>query len=265
MKSTWLILGLITVATGSANAQDMQGFDPNAPAVPDFKLTPFYDANLDFAGKQPGDILKTESVQAPEGAVAWRVMYVSRTWDDRLVPVTGLIVAPKETGSAPRPILNWAQGTTGGARVCAPSLDDNPAQNLVQRSDTAPIDYGVPYLTDFLARGFVVVASDYYGLGGPGVHQFLVGTTAARNGLDIARAARSMKDLNAGVDLLTFGWSQGGAGSDFYGRGAAGLRPRTCTPWRGRHRPWNFVSPFYGDSAHLCFRASVQFGLLRFA
>lgn len=41
VKSTWLILGLITVATGSANAQDMQGFDPNAPAVPDFKLTPF--------------------------------------------------------------------------------------------------------------------------------------------------------------------------------------------------------------------------------
>lgn len=142
-------------------------------------------------------------------------MYESRTWDDRLVPVTGLIVAPKETGSAPRPILNWAQGTTGGARVCAPSLDDNPAQNLVQRSDTAPIDYGVPYLTDFLARGFVVVASDYYGLGGPGVHQFLVGTTAARNGLDIARAARSMKDLNAGVDLLTFGWSQGGGRQRF--------------------------------------------------
>lgn len=198
-------------------SQDMEGFDPNAPSVPDFKLTPFYESNLEYIGKKPGDLLKKESIPAPEGAVAWRVMYVSRTWDDRLVPVTGIIAAPEGVSETPRPILNWVHGTTGGARICAPSLADDPAQNLVQRSDTTPIDYGVPYLTDFLARGFVVVATDYYGLGGPGVHQYLVGNTGARNGLDIARASREIKEINAGLNLLTFGWSVGGHAALFTG------------------------------------------------
>ncbi len=198
-------------------AQDMEGFDPNAPSVPDFKLTPFYESNLEYIGKKPGDLLKKESIPAPEGAVAWRVMYVSRTWDDRLVPVTGIIVAPKGVSKRPRPILNWEHGTTGGARICAPSLADDPAQNLVQRSETTPIDYGVPYLTDFLAKDFVVVATDYYGLGGPGVHQYLVGNTGARNGLDIARAARKINEINAGLNLLTFGWSVGGHAALFTG------------------------------------------------
>ncbi len=94
--------------------------------------------------------------------------------------------------------------------MSAPSLAPNPAQELVERSATAPIDYGVPYLNDFLTRGFVVVATDYYGLGGPGVHQYLVGATSARNGLDIARAARNLPDTGAGAEVITIGWSQGG-------------------------------------------------------
>jgi pimeloyl-ACP methyl ester carboxylesterase len=199
----------------SSSSHALQGFDPNAKPVPDFELTPFYDADLDFATKAPGEILKTEPIAAPAGALAWRVMYVSRTWDDRLVPVTGIIVAPQGHSARPRPILCWLHGTTGGARVAAPSLAPNPAQDLVQRSESAPIDYGVPYLTDLLAKGYVVVATDYYGLGGPGVHQYIVGSTAARNGLDIARAARRLEDTHAGRELLTFGWSQGGHGGLF--------------------------------------------------
>jgi pimeloyl-ACP methyl ester carboxylesterase len=231
----------------------MQGFDPNAKPVPDFELTPFYDADLSFATKSPGEILKTEPIPAPDGAVAWRVMYVSRTWDDRLVPVTGIIVAPQGASAKPRPILAWLHGTTGGARVAAPSLAPNPAQNLVQRSETAPIDYGVPYLTDFLAKGYVVVATDYYGLGGPGVHQYIVGSTAARNGLDIARAARNLKETGAGPDLLTFGWSQGGhAGMfiaeeqpayapEFNHRGLVAIAPGTTAGVRFMNIPHAYV------------------------
>ena len=109
--------------------------------------------------------------------------------------------------------------------MAAPSLADNPAQNLVQRSKTTPIDHGVPYLTDFLARGYVVVATDYYGLGGPGAHQYVVGSTSARNGLDIARAAKEMKDLNAGSDLLVMGWSQGGHAAIFTGEEQSAYAP----------------------------------------
>lgn len=218
---------LLCIITGivSATVQAQEGFDPNAKLPPDFKLTPFYDAGLDYLGKKPGEVVRIEAVPAPAGANAWRVMYVSRTWDDRLVPLTGLVVAPKEPGSKPRPVLNWLHGTTGGSRTSAPSLAENPAQNLVQRSDTAPVDYGVPYLTDFLKRGYVVVATDYYGQGGPGVHQYVVGSTAARNGLDLVRAARSLKDVNAGVDLFTFGWSQGGHAALFTGEEQAAYAP----------------------------------------
>lgn len=210
------VLGIIVFAS-SASAQQQEGFSATDRLAPEFQLTPFYDANLDFAGAKPGDVIKREAVPAPAGAVAWRVMYVSRTWDDRLVPVTGIVVAPKEPSSSGRPIINWEHGTTGTARISAPSLAPNPAQELVQRSASAPIDYGVPYLNDFLKRGFVVVATDYYGLGGPGVHQYLVGTTSARNGLDIARAARTLSDAGAGSEVITIGWSQGGHAALFTG------------------------------------------------
>jgi len=198
------------LSISGVDAQQLEGFSASDKLAPEFVVTPFYEAGLAYAGHKAGDIIKREPITAPAGANAWRVMYVSRTWDDRLVPVTGIIVAPKGESSSPRPILNWEHGTTGGSRASAPSLAPNPAQELVQRSATAPIDYGIPYLGDFLKRGFVVVASDYYGLGGPGIHQYLVGESAARNGLDIARAARNLSETGAGADLVTLGWSQGG-------------------------------------------------------
>ncbi|MBK6877789.1 MAG: hypothetical protein IPG99_15375 [Ignavibacteria bacterium] len=83
--------------------------------------------------------------------------------------------------------------------------------------ETVPIDYGVPYLTDFLTKGYIVVATDYYGQGGPGIHQYFAGNTSARNGLDIARASHQIEELNAGFELLTFGWSQGGHAALFTG------------------------------------------------
>ncbi len=248
-----LICGMVMICfpIGSVFAQDMQGFDPNAKPVPDFKVTSFYESNLEYIGRKPGDLLKKEPIPAPEGAVAWRIMYVSRTWDDRLVPVTGFIVAPKGVSKMPRPILNWTHGTTGGARNCAPSLADNPAQNLVQRSETVPIDYGVPYLTDFLSRGFIVVATDYYGQGGPGVHQYFVGNTAARNGLDIARAARKIKEINAGLNLLTFGWSQGGHTALFTGEEQPAYAPEFRHLGTAAIAPGNTVGLHYVNIPHI--------------
>ena len=70
MLAAWFTLALST----TSQAQDMQGFDPNAEPVPDFELTPFYETDLDFVGKKPGTILKVEEIPAPEGAEAWRVI-----------------------------------------------------------------------------------------------------------------------------------------------------------------------------------------------
>ncbi len=238
-------------AMSLAVAQDMTGFDPNANLVPDFKLTPFYESRFEYIGRKPGDLLKKESVQAPEGAVAWRVMYVSRTWDDRLVPVTGLIISPSTPSSKPRPILNWLHGTTGGARNCAPSLADNPAVTLVQRSETVPIDYGVPYLTDFLEKGYIVVATDYYGQGGPGIHQYFAGNTSARNGLDIARASHQIEELNAGFELLTFGWSQGGHAALFTGEEQPDYAPEFNQLGVAALAPGNLVGLHFVNIPHI--------------
>lgn len=211
------ILAVMMGFTQTSWGQEMQGFSANDKLAPDFKLTAFYESCTKHVGKRSGEVIQTEEIPAPEGAKAWRVMYVSRTWDNKEVPVTGIIVAPKEATAKPRPVLTWAHGTTGGARNCAPSLAPNPAQELVQRSETAPVDYGVPYLKDLLARGMVVVATDYQGQGAPGVHQYCVGNSAARNALDIVRAAQNLEATNAGSEFMTMGWSQGGHAGLFVG------------------------------------------------
>jgi len=46
-----------------------------------------------------------------------------------------------------------------------------------------------------LARGYVVVATDYEGLGDPGVHPYLVGVSEAYAVLDSVRAASSRQRM----------------------------------------------------------------------
>jgi alpha-beta hydrolase superfamily lysophospholipase len=157
-------------------------------------------------------------------------MYVSTTFNGTRVAVSGLVVAPRR-GRVPkggRKVLAWAHGTVGGARTCAPSEQPNPAQNLVDYYGFASpyaVDVGVPALTTFLRRGYVVAATDYQGLGGPGVHQYVVGATEARNVLDSVRAAQRIPSTHAGNDVVTLGWSQGGGASIWVGQDAAYGRP----------------------------------------
>ena len=206
----------------------LEGMDAVSEPVEDFALTPFYTSVPDCSGRPAGELLKFEAVPAPERACAWRVMVASRTWDDRPVAVTGLVVAPTARAVAPRPVLSWCHGTTGGNRQAAPSLAERPAQDWVQRGGDVPIDHGVPYLGDWLARGHVVVASDGYGLGGPGVHHYLVGSSGARNAIDLARAAGQLPGVQAGPNLLAFGWSVGGHTALFVGEEQPAYAPELC-------------------------------------
>jgi alpha-beta hydrolase superfamily lysophospholipase len=125
-------------------------------------------------------------------------------------------------------VLAWAHGTVGGARSCAPSEQTNPAQNLINYYSFAssyPVDVGVPALTTFIKRGYVVAATDYQGLGGPGVHQYVIGTTEARNVLDSVRAAQHIQLTHAGKDVVSLGWSQGGGAAIWVGQDAAYGKP----------------------------------------
>lgn len=162
-----------------------------------------------------GQIIAQESVAtAIPGARAWRIAYISSDVGDRSTIATALVVAPE--GEAPaggRPIMAWAHGTTGAAQNCGPSQVLDPAVPLNEYflvGGNSWTDYGLPNLAEFISDGYVVIGTDYQGLGGGGVHQYGVAATQARDLIDAARAASSMKETGAGKTAFGYGWSQGG-------------------------------------------------------
>ncbi len=95
--------------------------------------------------------------------------------------------------------MAWAHGTTGYAPKCAPSLLPDP--------------YAVgalPPLDEVLANGWVLVATDYIGLGTEGPHPYLIGEPSGRAVLDAVRAARTLDDVELGPRTVVWGHSQGG-------------------------------------------------------
>ncbi|MBC3839430.1 hypothetical protein GXW82_02085 [Streptacidiphilus sp. 4-A2] len=202
----------------------------------------FYNPPSPLPAGAHGEVIWARRVAAPAHAEACRILYLSTLHDGRRVAVSGLVVWP--TGKAPRGgrnVVAWAHGTVGGPRQCAPSAAPDPAQNLVDYytyKSPYSIDVGVPALTKFLAAGDVVVATDYQGLGTPGVHQYVVAGTETHNVLDSVEAARRLQSAQAGNRLAVLGWSQGGGAALFIGQtirsytpgldlvGTAALAPR---------------------------------------
>lgn len=145
------------------------------------------------------------------GAVAYRIRYTSHDVQGKLTESTGLVIAPA-AASENRKVLSWAHGTTGIGDACCPSAQLDPARELVtyfQSNSPTEIDYGVPGLQKFIDDDWVVVATDYQGLGTPGMHQYTVNITNAIDAVMIVHAAREMS-VGAGTKFGVIGWSQGG-------------------------------------------------------
>jgi pimeloyl-ACP methyl ester carboxylesterase len=70
-----------------------------------------------------------------------------------------------------------------------------------------------------------VVATDYQGLGTPGVHQYVVAGTETHNVLDSVLAARRLRPVHASRRLAVLGWSQGGGAAIFVGQTMRGYTP----------------------------------------
>ena len=99
------------------------------------------------------------------------------------------------------PLIAWAHGTTGLGDSCAPS---NEAEN----------DQLAQALVGF---GYAVVATDYEGLGTPGVHPYVVGASEAHSVLDSVRAVYEL-GLPVTDEWVVFGHSQGGHAAMFTGQ-----------------------------------------------
>ena len=190
----------------------------SAPAMTEPAVPPFYQSVMKMKAEgKLGQIIKKEKVATSiPGAEAWRVAYISSDMNDKPTISTGLILAP--TGAAPaggRPIISWSHGTTGNAQNCGPSQVTNPAQSLNQYflvNGNSWTDYGLPSPEQFIKDGYVVVGTDYQGLGGGGRHQYAVAKTNGRDAINAARAAGSIKALGTNKKTVMIGWSQG-AGS----------------------------------------------------
>lgn len=197
------VLGsLFALCLGKANAE---------PSIP-----PFYESlqKTNPSGKL-GQVIKQEKISTSiKDAQAWRIAYISSDVNERPTISTALVVAP--IGTAPaggRPIVAWAHGTTGTAQSCGPSQVLNPAVPLNQYflvSGNSWTDYGLPNLETFIKEGYVVVGTDYQGLGAGGRHQYVVSSTQGRDVINSARAVGSMSEIGAGKKAVVYGWSQGG-------------------------------------------------------
>ena len=174
---------------------------PGPKAVPDIPaphgLPAFYAVPQPLPHTGPGTLLKSARLRVPGlDGTAYRVMYLSESVKGRPVPVTGLVVVPhRPPPSGGYPVVTWGHGTNGMADQCAPSLDPTT---------------DVPLANDLLDQGWEVTASDYQGEGTPGLLPYLVGVSAARNTIDIVRAARHLGAAHASADYVVWGHSEGG-------------------------------------------------------
>lgn len=182
--------------------------------APPSRADDFYTATAAELRGRPGSIIRTAPFPgAPLGATAHKVLYRSTGLRGERIAVSGVIAVP--SGPVPpdgRPVVAWAHGTTGVARKCAPSLYP---QSLTW----------IPGLADMLARGYVVAATDYPGLGTAGTHPYLIGESEGRAVLDSVRAARDLDAAGASNRFAVWGHSQGGHAALFAGQFARSYAP----------------------------------------
>jgi alpha-beta hydrolase superfamily lysophospholipase len=185
-------------------------------------VTSFYDPPNPLPPEPPGTLIRAEEItgvpNVPSGAEFWRILYHSRTATGADVAVSGYVIVPG--GKVPaggHPVIAWAHGTTGTARTCAPSLVPGP-------SDGAGL-YLTPDLDALLSAGYEITATDYQGLGAPGVTPYLVGNAEGEDVLDAARAASQLPGADLSHDVVIVGHSEGGQAALFAGQLAPSYAP----------------------------------------
>ncbi len=165
-------------------------------------LDPFYTPPDPLPSTDPGHLIRYEPLGDDiEGASAYRILYVSEAPDGSPTVSGGFIVVP----DAPAPpggreVVAWAHPTVGLGEACAPSRRSNPiADELTE-----------PWMLQMVKFGWVVVATDYAGLGTPGPSLYLIGRAEAYDVVNSVRAARQFPGVDAGTDWAVYGHSQGG-------------------------------------------------------
>lgn len=206
-QAAWRSIAVCVVLAANTSAvADEPGLPRDVPdalrleAADALPLTPFYDTPENLGATKPGDLLRSEpgvGYQLPQGAHAIRILYHSRDSRGRDVATSAVILLP--AGTPPKngwPIIAWAHGTSGIARICAPSLAKD-------------VTYGEEGLMPMVRAGFAVVATDYHGLGTAGRHEYLNKIAQTRDVIYAIPAARAAAPA-LGRKWVVDGHSQGG-------------------------------------------------------
>jgi pimeloyl-ACP methyl ester carboxylesterase len=199
------LLGLLAAGTlvlAGCNGEAEGGSDGGATttAAADESAAPegdaFYVPPDPLPEGEPGDVIWSAGVSAPDGFVGWRVLYLSESVAGDAIAVSGLVYAPEEPVAEDPLVIGYAHGTTGLGDSCAPS----------RRTDMAQM-FGA---SGYLRPDTVLALTDYEGLGTPGVHPYIVGLSEGRSVLDSVRAAQNLIDSGNDTPVLIAGHSQGG-------------------------------------------------------
>ncbi len=164
----------------------------------------FYDVPADIGRYPTGALVKAERARDLAGPLdglrATRIMYRSTGVDGQPIGMTGIVFAPGGQSAPPGgwPVVSYAHGTTGVGDGCAPS-----------KSPTLYWPDNAAFVARLVADGFVVVVTDYEGLGVEGLHPYLDLDSEARAVIDAVPAAREVVP-RASADWAVVGHSQGG-------------------------------------------------------
>jgi pimeloyl-ACP methyl ester carboxylesterase len=184
-------------------------------------LDPFYTPPSPLPG-DPGTLIRTEpldfadpaQVTEVDGGTAYRMLYISARPDGTPAASGAMVFVPDSPAPAEgRPVLAWAHGTVGMGDSCAPS-----------RTPRGIADMDV-WLEQALALGWIVVATDYVGLGTPGDELYLVGQAEANDVVHSVQAVRAWDIAQAGDRYAVYGHSQGGHTALWTGHLAADIDP----------------------------------------
>ncbi|MDR2281098.1 MAG: lipase family protein [Gordonia sp. (in: high G+C Gram-positive bacteria)] len=112
---------------------------------------------------------------------------------------------PPKTGW---PLAVWSHMTVGGADKCAPSAARRGDSELPHMTS------GDQVVGKLLTAGFAVVRPDFEGIGSPGPHPYLIGSSLATSVIDAAMAVAAF-DRRIGHEVVVAGHSEGAVASLF--------------------------------------------------
>jgi alpha-beta hydrolase superfamily lysophospholipase len=191
-----LLVGMLLAACSGGHASP--GRPSGSASAPAVAPAGFYQVPDPLPPGPPGALIRVTPIAGLSDSRAWAILYHSRDFDGHDVAVSGVVVAPP--GAAPpqgRPVLVWGHGSVGLADRCAPS-------------HTGVVGAPGSWLGGLVLQDMVVAATDYQGLGTPGPARSLIGLSAGRAVLDVARAARGLDAAGASGRVVLAGHSEGG-------------------------------------------------------